>query len=108
MSTKIVTIQREYIKNHYDNLLEAFNPINACDTTYTTLGEPIKMRVLAVIGFDNVDAMSDSAEVVFTNKRGMLVKMGLVLFTFGKYGVATCALPTELNLSLFAITESQI
>ena len=101
----IATIQREYIENHYDELLEAFNRTEACDTTDLTLGESLKIKVLAATGFDSVDAMFDSAKVVYASKRAMVVKMGLVLFAFGKYGVATCALPTGLNMSLFAITE---
>lgn len=105
MGIKTLAIQHEYIKNNYDELLEAFKRSNACNTADTTLGESLRIRTLAATGCESLDAMFDSAEVVYVSKRAMVVKMGIVLFTFGKYGVATCALPTGIKASILAFAE---
>jgi hypothetical protein len=105
MGKRVKAIQAEYVRNNYEALLAAKVRADNCDTTNTTLGEGLRRKVLAATGFETVDEMLDSAEVVYVSKRAMIVNIGILQYVFGKFGVPICVVPSGYGVNVFAYVE---
>lgn len=101
MQKSLSEVQSLFISKHFQKLAEASERAESVNTSGMTLGEGMRVKLLAATGAASIDELIEQAVVVKRLKRSALIQVHNLLYYANQWGVMICTVPAKCPIGRF-------